>query len=39
MGGTNLQEKFLLLNNLVEVADHIIIGGEIAFTFLHAIGY
>ena len=38
MGGAKVHDKLPLLENLLEIADEIIIGGAIAFTFLKVQG-
>ncbi|HEU4719467.1 MAG TPA: phosphoglycerate kinase, partial [Bacteroidia bacterium] len=38
MGGAKVSDKILILEQLVGKADHIIIGGGMAFTFLKAMG-
>ncbi len=39
MGGAKLDDKIELIYSLAEIADHILIGGGIANTFLKAAGY
>lgn len=39
MGGAKLDDKINLIYSLIEIADHILIGGGIANTFLKAAGY
>jgi phosphoglycerate kinase len=38
MGGAKVSDKILLIENLLERADHIIIGGGMAYTFFKALG-
>lgn len=38
MGGAKVSDKILLIENLLERADHIIIGGGMAYTFFKAMG-
>ncbi len=38
MGGAKVSDKILLIENLLEKADHIIIGGGMAYTFFKASG-
>lgn len=39
MGGAKLEDKIELIYSLAETADHILLGGGIANTFLRALGY
>lgn len=39
MGGAKLNDKIELIYSLAEVADHILLGGGIANTFLRSLGY
>ncbi len=39
LGGSKVSDKIEVINNLLKVADHIIIGGGMMFTFLKAQGY
>ncbi len=39
MGGAKLDDKIELIYSLAEMADHILLGGGIANTFLQALGY
>ncbi len=39
MGGSKLDDKITLIYSLAEIADHILLGGGIANTFLKAAGY
>ena len=39
LGGSKVKDKIGVIENLVEKADKIIIGGGMAFTFLKALGY
>lgn len=39
IGGAKISSKIELINNLIEKADVILIGGGMAFTFLKAMGY
>ena len=38
MGGAKVSDKILIIENLLERADHIIIGGGMAYTFLQSTG-
>lgn len=38
MGGAKVSDKILLIENLLEIADHILIGGGMAYTFSSALG-
>ena len=38
IGGANVSDKILIVENLLSIADHIIIGGGMAYTFIKAIG-
>ncbi len=38
MGGAKVSDKILILEQLISKADHIIIGGGMAFTFMKALG-
>lgn len=38
MGGAKVSDKILILQQLISKADHIIIGGGMAFTFIKALG-
>jgi phosphoglycerate kinase len=38
MGGAKVSDKILLIENLLDRADHIIIGGGMAYTFFKALG-
>lgn len=38
MGGAKVSGKILILNRLLEKADHLIIGGGMSFTFIKALG-
>ena len=38
IGGAKVSDKILLIENLLERADHIIIGGGMAYTFFKAQG-
>lgn len=38
MGGAKVSDKILILEQLISKADHIIIGGGMAFTFIKALG-
>jgi len=39
LGGAKVSDKILLIENLLEKADNIIIGGGMAYTFFKALGY
>lgn len=39
LGGAKVADKISVIENLVQIADHILIGGGMAFTFLKAQGY
>ena len=39
MGGAKISDKITLIEHLVEVADYILIGGAMAYTFLQSNGY
>ena len=39
LGGSKVKDKIGIIENLVEKADKIVIGGAMAFTFLKALGY
>lgn len=39
LGGSKVSDKIGVIENLVKIADHILIGGGMAFTFLKAQGY
>lgn len=39
LGGAKVADKISVIENLVQIADHILIGGGMAFTFLKAKGY
>ena len=39
LGGAKVVDKIPVIENLVKIADHILIGGGMAFTFLKAEGY
>jgi phosphoglycerate kinase len=38
MGGSKLETKLHLIENMCKVADSVLIGGQLAFTFLEAVG-
>jgi len=38
IGGAKVSDKILLIENLLEKADHILIGGDMAYTFFRAMG-
>ena len=38
LGGAKVSDKIVIIENLLEKADHIIIGGGMAYTFLKAQG-
>ncbi len=37
VGGAKVSDKINLIMNIINIADHIIIGGGMAFTFLHVL--
>ncbi len=39
MGGAKVSDKIQVLENLLDKLDHLFIGGGMAVTFLHAVGY
>ena len=39
MGGAKVSDKLKIVNHLVEIADYVLIGGGMVFTFLKAQGY
>lgn len=39
LGGAKVSDKILIIENLLEIADNIIIGGGMSYTFLKAQGY
>ena len=39
LGGAKVSDKIGLINNLVNIADYILIGGGMCYTFLYALGY
>ncbi|HBH13141.1 MAG: Phosphoglycerate kinase [Clostridiales bacterium 38_11] len=39
LGGAKVSDKIGIIENLIDVADNILIGGGMAFTFIRAIGY
>lgn len=39
LGGSKVSDKISVIENLVQIADHILIGGGMAFTFLKAQGF
>ena len=39
MGGAKVSDKLKIVNHLVEIADYVLIGGGMAYTFLKAQGY
>jgi phosphoglycerate kinase len=39
LGGAKVSDKLKVVNNLLEQADSLLIGGGMAYTFLHAMGY
>jgi len=38
VGGAKVSDKILIIENLLEIADHIIIGGGMSYTFIKAMG-
>ena len=38
LGGAKISSKIPIINNIIDVVDHIIIGGGMSFTFIKAIG-
>lgn len=38
MGGAKVSDKILIIKNLLDMVDHLIIGGGMAYTFLKALG-
>jgi phosphoglycerate kinase len=38
LGGAKVSDKILIIENLLEIADNIIIGGGMAYTFIKALG-
>lgn len=38
VGGAKVSDKLLIIQNLLNVADHIIVGGGMAYTFMQALG-
>jgi phosphoglycerate kinase len=38
IGGAKVSDKILIIENLLDIADHIIIGGGMAYTFFKALG-
>jgi phosphoglycerate kinase len=38
VGGAKVSDKLLILNNLIDIADNILIGGGMAYTFLRGMG-
>jgi len=38
LGGAKVSDKILIIENLLDIADHIIIGGGMSYTFLKALG-
>ena len=38
LGGAKISSKIPIINNIVDVVDHIIIGGGMSFTFIKALG-
>ena len=39
LGGSKVKDKFQLILNLIDQADHLVIGGELAYVFLKALGH
>jgi len=39
LGGAKVSDKIGLINNLVNIADYVLIGGGMCYTFLYALGY
>lgn len=39
MGGAKVSDKILIIENLLAKLDHLVIGGGMSVTFLHAVGY
>lgn len=38
LGGAKISSKIPIINNIIDVVDHIIIGGGMSFTFIKALG-